>query len=103
MQNQPLPKWAEDAIDQLRQVEIVLGHLPKGDSHLSTRLKQLMDKLESEAAITEETSEFLFRRIARGLHSAGLSAEEIADAINRVVNYPGGPKYCDSSEVSDAL
>ena len=99
------PDWAVTIIDQLRQVEIILGNVPKAIEWQSSMLKDVNKKIFAEQAgpISEEHAELLFGRVARGLVKEGFSKEDICTFINARIGYKGGPKYCDESEVQDAL
>jgi hypothetical protein len=99
------PDWAITIIDQLRQVEIILGNVPKAIEWQSSLLKNVNKKILAEHAgpISEELSEMLFSRVARGLVKEGFSPDDIAMFINARIGYKGGPNYCSSEEVKDAL
>ena len=99
------PDWAITMIDQLRQVEIILGHVPKAIEWQSQMLKDVNKKILAEQAgpISDEHSELLFGRVSRGLIKEGFTAAEICTFMNARIGYKGGPKYCDESEVQDAL
>lgn len=99
------PDWSKVMIDQLLQVEIFLGNIPKSLEWSSERLEQVQRKLYSEekGTITEEVAEILFRRIAKGLKSEGFSEVDIAQFINDRVGFKGGPKYCNAVDISEAL
>lgn len=99
------PDWAITMIDQLRQIEIFLGHIPKAIEWQSELLKDINKKIfaEQHGSISEDHSELLFGRISRGLHKEGFSTEEIATYINARIGYKGGPKYCSPAEVLESL
>jgi len=99
------PDWAVSTIDQLRQVEIILGNVPKAIEWQSSLLKDVNKKIfvEREGPITEAHSELLFRKIARGLNQEGFSTTDICMFINARIGYVGGPMYCDETEVIDSL
>ena len=99
------PDWAITVIDQLRQVEIILGNVPKAIEWQSDLLKDVNKKIFAEQAgpISDEHSELLFSRVARGLVKEGFSPDEISVFINARIGYKGGPQYCNADEVKDAL
>lgn len=99
------PDWAITLIDQLRQVEIILGNIPKAIEWQSSMLKDVNKRIDAEQSgpITEEHSELLFGRITRGLIKEGFSATDIATFINARIGYKGGPKYCSEVEINETL
>ena len=71
-----MPKWTISVqigrlllLSQLRQVEIILGNVPKAIEWQSDLLKDVNKKIFAEQAgpISDEHSELLFSRVARGL------------------------------------
>lgn len=99
--NDQCPPWAEEMIEQLRQIEIFLGHIPKSlaweSSHLDDVVKRAFHK--SEAVFDEQKSELVFQRITKGLLKENYTKEQIAAFINRRIGYTGGPKYCDPNDI----
>ena len=103
--NRSCPDWAQVMIDQLLQVEIFLGNIPKSLEWSSERIEQVQRKLYSDekGTMTDEVAEILFQRICKGLKVDNFSDLEIADFVNSRVAYKGGPKYCNESDIKEAL
>ncbi|MBI2603034.1 MAG: hypothetical protein HYW48_08255 [Deltaproteobacteria bacterium] len=99
------PKWAEDLIMKLKQVEIYLGNIPSvlawQSQHLDAIAKRAFEK--DEAVFDEEKAEFLYRRIARGLVKENFSPEIISGFFNRRIGFQGGPAYTNADEVREAV
>lgn len=95
------PSWAEEMIEQLKQIEIFLGHIPKSLAWESNHLNDVVKRtfLKEEAVFDEHKSELVFQRITKGLLKENYTKEQIADFINRRIGYKGGPKYCDPSDI----
>lgn len=98
------PKWAIETIEQLRQVEIYLGNIPKAlaweSSHLADVMKRTFNK--DEAVFSEEKADLIFRKIVKGLLQDGFTSHEIAEFVNSRIGYQGGPRYCNSQDVEEA-
>ncbi|MEY3902635.1 MAG: hypothetical protein RL189_1941 [Pseudomonadota bacterium] len=89
---------------ELREIETRLGHLPAETWAVSDLHKRYSDPAQlSHTSFLEQRTELLFREIAGELHDLGWSLGEIAQAINAVVCYSGGPKYCNEQEVAEVL
>ncbi len=99
------PIWAEDLIAKLREVEILLGHIPESlawkSQHLSDVAKRAFAK--EDAVFDEQKVEFLYKRIARGLTQETFTAQQIAAFINARIGFEGAPPYTSASEVEEAL
>ncbi|MFK7872551.1 MAG: hypothetical protein AB8C84_05190 [Oligoflexales bacterium] len=101
------PEWAQQAIEQLRQIEVYLGHIPKASDWGA----DFIDKVNSRAfspedqVFDEDKAQLVFQKICVSLtqESAEWTPERIAEVINLRIGYSEGPKYCDASEVKDAL
>ena len=95
------PEWAQVMIDQLLQVEIFLGNIPKVLEWSSERVDAIQRKVyaDEKGAITEEVSELLFSRIVKGLTMEGFSPDQIIQYVNLRIGYKGGPKYCGSDDL----
>ena len=95
------PSWAHEQIVYLMQVEIFLGNIPKEKNWDSNLVSSISKKLFSQesASINENTSEFLFKRIVKGLKKDNFTAFDIATMINNRISYKGGPPYCDEEHV----
>lgn len=89
---------------ELREIETRLGHLPAETWAVSDLHKRFSDPTQlSHTSFLEQRTEQLFREIAGELHDMGWSTAEIALAINAVVCYSGGPKYCNEQEVAEVI
>jgi phage terminase Nu1 subunit (DNA packaging protein) len=102
-----LPKTVLENLFRLKEIETALGHLPAEELNLkevSARVELAASKAQSgKYSMMEKQTELVFGDICDELHSLGKSFEEIANVINAVVKYEGGPKYCNAKEVSEAL
>lgn len=99
------PPWAVEMIDHLKQMEMLLGHIPQDAVWKSQYLAKLNSKSfhPQDEVLDDEKAEFLFRKIVKGLHSQGFSLEQIVNFINDGLAYPKGLKYCDVTEAEEAL
>lgn len=99
------PDWAITMIDQLRQIEIHLGNIPKALEWESSHLKDVTKKVfaEDQGVITEHHSEVLFGKIVSGLSREGFSAAEIEVFMNARIGYKGAPVYCSVEEINEVL
>jgi hypothetical protein len=99
------PLWAQEMIDQLRQIEIYLGNIPKSLSWESAPLELIAKRSfhKDQATFTEEKAHLVFCKIVKRLVQEGASHKEIADWINARIGYKGGPKYCDDNDIMEAL
>jgi hypothetical protein len=102
--NQKVPARIADKITKLKHLETRLGHLPPDEFSLRELHERVSDpQFEAHASQLEQQTELLFGDICDELYEAGFSAEQIADAINADLRYPGGPKYCNAAEVGSCL
>ena len=92
----------EEKIIALRNIELLLGNIPRDKFSLSEILtmdeeinQQKMEGLSSQA-------ESLFITICRKFFKEGYSALEISKIINSYFETDGLLKYCDENEVKDA-
>ena len=103
--NDGCPNWAQEAIEQLKQMEIYLGNIPNDprwqSQHVNAMSRRTFTK--GEQVFDEDKAEFAFKRIVRSLHHEGFSARNIVDFINSRIRYQGGPPYCSIAEVEEAL
>ena len=100
------PSWAEVIIDQLRQVEVFLGHIPKTSDWGAEFLKNVNARTFSPEGevFDEDKAHMIFVKICKDLaEKEQLSAADIAIILNERIGYAGGPAYCDTSEVQEAL
>ncbi|NBO38339.1 hypothetical protein EBU99_07125 [bacterium] len=99
-----IPESVHRKILELREIEIRLGHLPSETWAVTDLHKRFSDPSQlSQSSFLEQQTENLFREIAGELHDCGWNLSEIAQAINSVVCYAGGPKYCNEDEVAEVL
>ena len=99
-----VPESIHSKILELREIEIRLGHLPTETFAVSDLHKRFTDQGQmSHVVVMEQRTETLFQEIAGELHDSGWTLDEIARAINTVVGYVGGPKYCNEDEVAEVL
>lgn len=94
----------QEKILRLKQLETKLGHLPPDEISIKELHERVLDPhFENHASQLQQQTELLFGDICDELLEAGLTPEQIADAINAELRYPGGPKYCNAVEVRDCL
>ena len=98
------PAWAEEMIDQLRQVEVFLGNVPKALAWQSDHVNQVLSKtFLEESVLDNDKADLIFHRITRRLHAESYSQEAIVGFFNSRIGYKGGPKYCSTDEVEAVL
>lgn len=89
---------------ELKEIETRLGHLPAETWAVSDLHKRFADSDHiSHASVMEQRTETLFREISGELHDLGWTPADIAKAINTVICYSGGPRYCNEEEVSEVI
>jgi hypothetical protein len=94
----------QEKILRLKTLETKLGHLPPDEISIKELHERVLDpQFETHASQLQQQTELLFGDICDELLEAGLTPEQIADAVNAELRYPGGPKYCDALEVKDCL
>ncbi|MEN9808817.1 MAG: hypothetical protein RLZZ488_384 [Pseudomonadota bacterium] len=99
-----VPESIHEKTLELREVETRLGHLPAETWAVSDLHKRFSDPTQlSHTSFLEQRTDQLFREIAGELHDLGWTLAEIVQAINSVVCYSGGPKYCNEQEVAEVL
>jgi hypothetical protein len=105
IQSDNCPDWAASMIEQLRQVEIFLGNIPKGLAWESSHLDEVSKRsfAKDNATFDEGKADLVFRRIVKGLHGEGFTLELITEFVNRRIGYKGGPKYCDINDVNEVV
>lgn len=99
------PAWALERLTQLRQVEEVLGNIPKSKDWKSDYLENVQKKVAVDQShpISEETAEHLFQKIVKALSAEKYSVNEITEIINNKMRYPDGLPYCDLTDVEECL
>jgi len=99
-----VPEAVHGKILELRDIETRLGHLPVETFAVSDLHKRFTDPSQmNHVSFMEQRTEVLFREISGELHDCGWSLSEIAQAINTLLSYSGGPKYCNEDEVAEVL
>lgn len=89
-----------EKIERLKKLEIQLGHIPQGD----WAIKQLNDEaFPVSRADKDALTETLFREICEILEDEDFTPEETAEAINQILQYENGPRYCSAEEVEESL
>lgn len=98
------PEWARLQIDQLLEVEIFLGNIPRATSWKSEHVNDVSKKSFSDHnLIDEKTADLVFKRIVHKLAEEDFNTEQIALFINNRIGYKGGPAYCNQEEIIAAL
>ena len=104
MSKKTLPSHIKDKMTELRRIETELGHLPPETWAVNELQRRVADpEFAFHSNQMEQQTELLFGDICDELSEIGYSPDEIAGAINQVLQYPGGPRYCSSAEVSESL
>lgn len=99
------PKWADEMLRNLLEIEQYLGNIPSLEGWKSNYLEELQLKAidEKNSGFKEGDAEIIFTRVVKGLHNENFSVDEILAFINARVGYKDGPKYCTLLEVKEAL
>lgn len=99
-----VPESIHIKILELKELETRLGHLPTESFAVSDLQKRYTDPSQmNHSSQMEQRTQALFRDISGELHDCGWLPTEIAEAINQIVRYEGGPKYCNADEVTEVL
>jgi hypothetical protein len=98
-----IPQGIQQKIEELKTLETELGHLPPETWAVNKLQKRVDPDFPFQAAQMEQQTELLFGDICDDLSEIGLQPQQIADVVNATVNYPGGPKYCNVTEVRESL
>ena len=99
-----IPKIVFDKLEELKNIEIVLGHIPPESWTIRELYKKIEEKREELGSDHLETqTEILFTEVCKILDNLKFNESEIANAVNSVVKYERGPKYCNETEVRNAL
>jgi hypothetical protein len=102
-----LPKSILENLFRLKEIETTLGHLPSEEINLkdvNNRVEQAASKAQAgKYSQLEKQTELVFGDICDELSSLGKNPEDIAQIVNSVVRYEGGPKYCNAKEVAEVL
>ncbi|NDE15589.1 hypothetical protein EBZ80_11730 [bacterium] len=122
------PKWAADLLAKLHRLEVKLGNIieatpakdstkdsagdstgeDSSDGTMAWHTRDLGDLIpddrdENESGGDADLAEAIFDRVCAGLAEDGFTAQEIADIVNSRVGNGGRMKYCDASDVNEAL
>lgn len=99
-----LPENIKSKIIELKAIETQLGHIPP-DNWTVGELFSKIDNSNYHQSMNqlEKQTEILFAEICEALFKQNFSFTEIAHEINAIVNYVGGPKYCNEEEVKQNL
>lgn len=99
-----IPAAVKAKVEELKRLETELGHLPPEQWAINELQRRTLDPdFPFHAAQMEQQTELLFGDICDELAELGLAPLAIADVINETVQYPGGPKYCNETEVAESL
>ncbi|MBC62685.1 MAG: hypothetical protein CMP11_09565 [Zetaproteobacteria bacterium] len=99
------PQWASTLIDQLKEIEIFLGNIPREKNWQSDYAKKVLNKIlnEERPVLTDAHTQTVFNKIVKDLSHEGYGPDNIANFINSGISYEGGPPYCNEAEVREAL
>ena len=99
------PAWAELSIEQLRQVEVLLGNITDGPSWSSSFLKKVSERtyFTKEQVFDERKVEYIFQTIVKKLSEENFSPQTVADFINKRIPKTNNLNYCSEEEVIAAL
>lgn len=99
-----IPSGIAKKIEQLKKIETDQGVLPPEEWNMVSLGKKINDpKIQSQQEDLGIQSEQLFFEICEDLSELNFSPQEIATALNAVLRYDGGPRYCSPEEVEEAL
>lgn len=98
------PSWARTAIEQLRQVEVFLGNVPKSSAWQSEHVAKAQGRayFPDNEVFDDDKADLIFERIVSNLKQEGFAFEQIATFVNEGIAYEGGPPYCNAAEVQEA-
>jgi hypothetical protein len=103
-ENPPVPLAIRQKIEELKRLETELGHLPPETWAVKELQRRTSDPdFPFHAAQMEQQTELIFGDVCDELSEIGFAPARIAEIINEIVQYPGGPKYCSTAEVSESL
>ncbi|MGY3803865.1 hypothetical protein ACWNT8_07385 [Pigmentibacter ruber] len=99
-----IPENIKNKIMELKLIETQLGHIPPENWNVGD-LYAKYDNSNYHQSLTqlEKQTEILFLEICEALEKLNFSYISIAKEINAIVNYVGGPKYCNEEEVKQVL
>ena len=99
------PAWAEEMIATLRKCEVMLGNIPQDFEWDSQYLKEVVQRSfpYDSLPISEQLTEFLFKKITVQLLQESFSYIEIAGFFNARLKYRNSPPYCSVEEVKECL
>lgn len=99
-----LPPAILSKILKLKEIEVQLGHIPPENWNLANLSKDIQsdDYQESKGQLIKQT-EILFAEICEDMVQRHYVPEQIVQVFNSMLCYTGGPKYCNESEVLEAL
>ncbi len=101
----PLPAWAQRALAEIRNLEILAGHIPSHDDWQTRDLGQVLAQMSewSDQQDDPKTVDALFSKLVKRLHQEDFSVAEMVSTVNANIGYKGGPPYCNAAEVLEAL
>lgn len=100
------PEWIRPALARILELEIRLGNIIAEEKWQTADADELFERAAGMAEqddFDESVVESLFRKVCRALRDEGHSPEEIAAYINTHIKTGSKLKYCDGTEVADAL
>lgn len=101
----PLPAWAQRALAEIRNLEILAGNIPSHEDWQTRDLAQVLAQMSEDSDQQDDpnTVDALFSRLMKRLQQEGFSVEEMVSTVNANIGYKGGPPYCNAAEVLEAL
>ncbi len=104
MSDKVVPENISVKILELKKLETLLGHLPSENWTVSELQKRLDDTEHQQSLVQMEAqTEILFAEICDDLIDHKFDYSEIAKMINQTLSSTGRIKYCNESEVREAL
>ncbi len=100
------PDWVKPALARILELEIRLGNIvadPKWQSNDTDALYDRASGLSEQDDYDDSVIESLFKKVCKALKDEGHEPEAIAAFINAEIRTGTKLKYCDESEVTDAL
>ncbi len=99
------PVWAEEMIANLRNCEVLLGHIPRDSQWDSKYVKEVVQRTfpYESLPVSEQLVELLFKKITTQLLQEGFSYEKITNFFNERIRYENSPPYCSVEEVKESI
>ncbi len=100
------PEWVKPALARILELEIRLGNIvadPKWQSSDTDTLLDRVSGISEQDDYDDSVIESLFKKVCKALKDEGHEPKAIAAFINSEIRTGTKLKYCDETEVVDAL